>query len=344
MRVALLVPAPFATVSGGYAYDRRIVTGLREAGHDVAVMELAGRHPLPDPPALAAARHALADIAPDARIVVDGLGLPSFGALADVLAAREATALVHHPTAIEIGRGDAERDELRHIERTILPRCRRVVATSVPTARQLTSDFGVESDRITVVVPGTDDAPRSTGSVDGSCRILSVGTVIPRKGYDVLLRALVRLVDLDWELTIAGSTDRDTAHAAALLALAGELGIARRVRFSGETVDAALDQLWRSADMFASATYWEGYGMAIAEAIKRGLPVAVTAGGAATDLVAPAIGVTAPPGEPDVLSKAMRRIIFDVELRRDMADAAWRLGQTLPDWAGQAARFAEVLA
>jgi glycosyltransferase involved in cell wall biosynthesis len=344
MRIALLVPAPFATVSGGYAYDRRIVAGLREAGHDVAVVELTGRHPVPDPPAREAAEHALANVAADTRIVIDGLGLPSFGALAGVLAERGATALVHHPTAIETGRGDAERDELRRTECALLPRCRRAIATSVPTARQLTTDFGVESDRITVVVPGTDDAPRSTGSVDGTCHILSVGALIPRKGYDVLFRALVRLVDLDWKLTIAGSTNRDAAHATGLAALADELGIARRVRFAGETVDAALDLLWQSADMFASATYWEGYGMAIAEAIKRGLPVAVTAGGAATDLVAPSIGVTAPPGEPDVLSKAMRRIIFDVELRREMAEAAWHVGQTLPDWRGQAARFAEALA
>jgi hypothetical protein len=48
MRLALIVPAPFATVSGGYAYDRRIVAGLRAAGHQVDVIELAGTHPLAD--------------------------------------------------------------------------------------------------------------------------------------------------------------------------------------------------------------------------------------------------------------------------------------------------------
>ena len=37
MHVTLIVPAPFAAVSGGYAYDRRIVAGLREAGHTVDV-------------------------------------------------------------------------------------------------------------------------------------------------------------------------------------------------------------------------------------------------------------------------------------------------------------------
>ncbi len=52
--LSLIVPAPFDAVSGGYAYDRRIVAGLREAGHTVQVVELAGSHPLAD----AAARDA----------------------------------------------------------------------------------------------------------------------------------------------------------------------------------------------------------------------------------------------------------------------------------------------
>ena len=54
-----------------------------------------------------------------------------------------------------------------------------------------------------------------------------------------------------------------------------ELGIARPVRFAGEVDGDALEALWREADMFALATHWEGYGMAIAEALKRGVPVAV---------------------------------------------------------------------
>ena len=55
MGVSLIVPAPFATLSGGYAYDRRIVSGLRELGHSVDVVELAGAHPLADDTARAAA-------------------------------------------------------------------------------------------------------------------------------------------------------------------------------------------------------------------------------------------------------------------------------------------------
>ncbi len=95
-----------------------------------------------------------------------------------------------------------------------------------------------------------------------------------------------------------------------------------------------------SADVFALATHFEGYGMVIAEALKRGLPVAVCDGGAAGALVTPEAGMVCPVGDVAQLSKALRRAIFDVPLRRNLAEAAWHLGQDLPDWNRQAAAFA----
>ena len=134
---------------------------------------------------------------------------------------------------------------------------------------------------------------------------------MPRKGHDVLLRALARLFDLDWQLTIVGSADRDPVHARALAA-AGR-GIrhraARALCRRGER-GVALEALWHEADLFALATHWEGYGMAIAEALKRGVPVAVSAGGAAGNLVTPESGVVCPAGDHINLSKALRRMIF----------------------------------
>jgi glycosyltransferase involved in cell wall biosynthesis len=193
------------------------------------------------------------------------------------------------------------------------------------------------------VVPGTDDAPRSLGSEGPACNVISVGALVPRKGHDVLLRALARLFDLDWRLTIVGSPDRDPVHARALTALADEFGITKRVRFAGEATDAELEALWRAADIFALATHWEGYGMAVAEALKRGLPVAVAGGGAAGSLVPPEAGVVCHPGDHVNLSKSLRRLIFDATLRHAVAEGAWQVGQALPDWQTQVRKFAEAL-
>ena len=159
----------------------------------------------------------------------------------------------------------------------------------------------------------------------------------------MLLRALARLFDLEWRLTIAGSPLADRVHAAGLAALAEELKIAHHVTFAGEVTGAALEALWASADLFALATHYEGYGMVVAEALKRGLPVAVTAGGAAGALVPIHGGLVCPPGDAEGLSKALRRVIFSPDLRADMARVAWEAGAALPSWTTQSRLFADAL-
>lgn len=343
MRVSLIVPAPFDTISGGYGYDRRIVAGLRLAGHQVDVVELMGAFPLVDDLARGSARAAWDRLPPDTKPVIDGLALPAFAEPEDTISARGSVGLIHHPVSLETGLNDAERAALADIERRLFPRLTRLIVTSGTTADTLVTHFHIPSDRVRIVVPGTDDASRCPGSSGPVREIVSIGTLIPRKGHDVLLRALAGSRDLDWHLTIVGSPDRDPPHARALMALAGELQIADRVRFAGELVGEALETIWRGADLFALATNYEGYGMAIAEALKRGLPVVVTAGGAAGALITPDSGFVCPVGDHDLVSRALRRLIFDRDARLRMAEQAWQVGQTLPSWDAQAAVFAEAL-
>jgi len=201
----------------------------------------------------------------------------------------------------------------------------------------------VDPARICVIEPGTDPAPRAVGSAGPGCAILSVGMLVPRKGHDVLLRALVRLTDLEWSLAIAGDATRDPVHADGLHALAAELGIAQRVRFLGALPDAALEAEYARADLFALATCYEGYGMAAAEAMARGLPMAITAGGAIAEIVPEDAAVVAAVDDHNALSRAMRRPIFDTSLRAAMAEASWRAGQALPRWPDRAAAFLKAL-
>ena len=66
MQVHFVVPGPLDQRTGGYLYDRRIVEGLRAQGRAVTVHELAGRFPLVDQTARAAAAAALAAMPPTA--------------------------------------------------------------------------------------------------------------------------------------------------------------------------------------------------------------------------------------------------------------------------------------
>jgi len=105
-----------------------------------------------------------------------------------------------------------------------------------------------------------------------------------------------------------------------------------------------MEALWQQADIFALASYFEGYGVAVAEALRRGLPVAVTNVGAVPTLVPPEAGIVAAPGDVEQLSKAIRRLIFDTALRRDMGEVAWQSGRSLPLWEEQVKRLADILA
>ena len=336
MHVSLIVSGPLATASGAYEYNRRMADGLRAMGHIVEVIELAGRCPDPDQAAIYAARTAWASLREGSLPLIDGMALPAF----DGVPLNRVTALIHHPASLETGL----LEELAAACWRPRPPCS---APSPGLSRQATrprtawrGNTERPTDRISVVIPGVNDLPRSAGSSGPTCEILSVGALIPRKGHDVLLRALSRLFDLEWQLTIVGTSTRDPVHANGLHALAEKLHIDRRVQFIEEITEAR----WQEADLFALASYFEGYGIATAEALRRGLAVAVTNVGAVPTLVPPEAGVVGAPGDIEQLSKAMRRLIFDRALRRDMGEVAWQAGRALPSWDVQVKQLADVLA
>ena len=306
------IQPPGVHLAGGGAYIDGLIGALRHAGHDAAILT------------------GPASIPPGQITVIDGLALPHVSSAI----AEGAVGLIHHPTALA---SEEHKPDTQAIERSVLPRLRRVVATSDAVAKRLRDAFGVDPARLVVIPPGVPAAPRSAGSGGPGCAILSVGALVPRKGHAVLLQALAWLFDLDWSLTIVGDMARSPDYAASLRAQILAAGIADRVGFAGPLAD--LEPAWQATDMFALATEWEGYPASIAQALRHGLPVAVTAGGAAAEILAPDYSVVAPVGDAVQLSKAMRRIIFDPALRADMADAAWRAGQLLPSWADQAAIF-----
>jgi glycosyltransferase involved in cell wall biosynthesis len=326
MDLAVLQPPGGDHASGGGAFIAGLIAALRIAGHD-CVVETGTTLP------------------PGRIALIDGLGLARF----HPDAVHDAIGIIHHPAALadtdKAGADKAGTDKagVHQAELAILPQLRRVVATSPAIADRLQTEFAVPPDRLRIVQPGVPNVPRATGSGGPGCAILSIGALVPRKGHAVLLRALARLFDLDWRLTIVGDDTRDPACAAALREQAASTGITERVHFAGTLDAAALEAAWRAADLFALATEWEGYAAPVAEALRRGLPVAITRGGAAAELVTPEMGVICEPGEADQLSKAMRRMIFDDALRTDMAEAAWQAGQALPDWPAQAARFLEAI-
>jgi glycosyltransferase involved in cell wall biosynthesis len=336
------IPGDPETLTGGYVYARRLMDALPAAGWTPRLVSWPGSFPYPSDDDLKAVRASLEALPSRATVLIDGL---AYGALpASVLEGLNAriVALVHHPLARESGIAPADAAHLEKTERAALALAERVVVTSPATAQTLTQDFGVPQNKIHVALPGTERAARARGSGDVPL-ILTVGTLTPRKGHDVLIKALAEVADLPWKSQIVGSKERDLATTALLRKLIEHHNLGRRVTLAGEMSGAALREVYSRADIFALASRYEGYGMVFAEALAHGLPIAACAAGAVTETVPKDAGVLTPPDDVRAFAATLRRMLTDQAFRLSLADAAWRHGQTLPQWSDTARAVAGAL-
>jgi glycosyltransferase involved in cell wall biosynthesis len=336
----LIQPGDESTLTGGYIYNRRLLEALAARGWRTTVHSLQSSFPLPTDAALHEAREVL-DAIPTRRLVlVDGLALGGMPELIQREAQRLClVALVHHPLAMETGLDAATAAALERAERRALAAVRGVIVTSHATASALTAR-AVAAQRIGVVEPGTDPAPPAHGSGGEPVELLCVATVTPRKGHAVLLEALGTLAHCAWRLTCVGSLQRCPATVEALHQQIRALRLEQRVRLLGEVNPTALSNCYAQADLFVLASHYEGYGMALAEALAHALPVLSTRAGAIPDTVPEQAGILVPPGDSGALADSLARLLREPQLRRRLALGAASARAALPDWKQAAARFA----
>lgn len=154
-------------------------------------------------------------------------------------------------------------------------RAHAVVGCSEGVARQVGALFGVRTDRVRAIVnpldrrflraaPLSSDVAAWFGSLPRPV-LVSVGRMVPQKGFDDLLRAFAR--QEAGSLVILGEGPLRQS----LEALAGQLGIADRLVMPGFL--NAPEQVLQAADLYVSSSHWEGYPLTLIEAYASGLPV-----------------------------------------------------------------------
>jgi len=172
-------------------------------------------------------------------------------------------------------------------------------------------------------------------------RLFFHGRLVYQKGLDLLLAALGRLPDADFELHLVG----DGPQRPELEEAAATLGIGGRVIFHGWLHRPELARTLRGMDLFVFPSRDEGMPNAVLEAMASGLPVVASAIAGSEELVLPErTGLLVPPEDADALAKALARLIADAPLRREMGAAGRERVERQYSWASAATLYLEMCA
>jgi glycosyltransferase involved in cell wall biosynthesis len=236
-------------------------------------------------------------------------------------------ATVHHPITEDRRHDLAAAPTLRRkiatarwysflrMQTRVVRRLPALLTVSENSATDIVRDFGVPAERITVVPVGVETdvfRPPSSPRVPG--RIVATASAdVPLKGLVPLLEAVAKLrTERDVELVVVGQPKPGGAAASAI----DRLGLADAVRFVSGIPEAALVELFGSAEVAVVPSLYEGFSLPAVEAMACGTPLVATTAGALPEVVGPD-GVTAlhvPPSDPEALAVCIGRLLDDPAL------------------------------
>jgi len=308
--------------TGGERFNWEVIEGFRRRGVDVVVRD---ENDLP--PGL---RHGPQAWVGFFRVVwaergcthvfaVHGIHRRVFPALwfARLILKKKIIILVHHlNSGLKTGRAAFLE---RLFERWFVKTADIVVAVSEYT-RETVAVLGVSRDKISVIYPALDppEVRRPIITKSETVKIFSIGTIAPRKGYNIAIESLAGL-SADFILTIAGDDTANPAYVRKLRDLSALLGFSDKVRFAGRVSDNELEELFAETDIYIQSSFLEGFGISALEAAARGIPVITTDVGAVREIFEDgntALLVAA--GDPEGLRAAIERLVADDKLRRKL--------------------------
>ncbi|HEY7693078.1 MAG TPA: glycosyltransferase family 4 protein [Gaiellaceae bacterium] len=198
------------------------------------------------------------------------------------------------------------RGPFRHLERLLTRRATRVIAISRALRRFCVDEVGLPAGKVEVVHYGLDELPPAWGEnrklelPAGARVLLCVSRLAEQKGVDVAVRALARV--------------RETEPRAVLVVL-GEGPERPRLAGDGVYLPGRVGDVaswYRRAELLVHPARWEGFGLALLEAMLAGKAVVAARASAAPELVVDGeTGVLVPPDDAGALAEAVLRLLED---------------------------------
>jgi glycosyltransferase involved in cell wall biosynthesis len=182
-----------------------------------------------------------------------------------------------------------------------------VLALCAASADRITEIAGVPRDRIVVAPPGRRPELGVHDTLIDPPYLLAVGSVTPRKGFQVLIEAMAALGSACPPLVVAGP---DGWRADEVKQRAIDLGLQDKVRFLGHVADDDLERLFRHAAVLVHPSVAEGFGIPCLEALGFGTPVVAADIPPVRELGEGCIELVTP-SDPDALAAGLRRVLED---------------------------------
>lgn len=346
MHVGVVVYGNLEQHSGGYRYDRKLVTYLREQGDTVDILSIPRHSYLENlgagfSPSLRRRLNQPFDI-----LIQDELCHPTLWRVNEWLTQPERiVSLVH---LLRSGPPRRRFQSLyRRVERTYLRSVDAVVCTSRDTQRRVETLATLPS---TVVYPAgrTEGAALSPSQVrkraqEDPLRILFVGTVSPRKETSTVVAAL-KDIDQPWHCDIVGSLETHPKYVDHLRSQIDQYGLQDNVTLHGEISESELTQFFERSHLLAVPSQYESFGMSYLEGMEYGVvPVATTVGGTTEFIDDSSSGYLVSPGQVGELRTRIELLQRERDKLATIATEALTVAEKHPPWDVSFSRLREFL-
>jgi glycosyltransferase involved in cell wall biosynthesis len=342
MRVGLLIYGSLDTLSGGYLYDRKLVSYLKAQGDVVEIISFPWSndlchlgHNLNQ-----AYVHQLLHLDVDV-LIQDQLNFPSLFWLNRQLRKRVSypiLSLVHHLRSSEPARTPLS-GFFRWVEKSYLRSVDGFIYNSHTTRAAVEALSGAVKPFVVAYPSG---ARFESGllppqikerALRDPLQILFVGNLIARKGLHTLIRALTFLPSTDWQLKIVGNAAVDPRYVDEARGLVRRYCLRGQVQFLGKVNDSALANLYRGTHILAVPSFYEGFGIVYLEAMAFGVvPIATEAGGASEIIDHRQNGYLVAVDDPQALANHIAALMKDRAQLARLGQAALEKFAHFPSW------------
>ena len=264
-KLYFIVPIFNDSITGGTLYDFNLIKHLKKkfirvvlksVKHDISCLQI---------------NRLIKSIPSQSKVIIDGYLSHK---ISHSLHTRDIWLLIHHPCMLEDNDYVMSNIKLFFKEKKSYNNVKSIITVS-KTIRETVKKLSKIKKKISIAYPGVDKKYFNIDNSKATNDIISIGNVIPRKGYGNLIEAFKNITG-DWRLFIIGDTSINQGYYQHLKDKIKKYKLESKVNFVGKIFEDEIITYISNSKIFVSSTRYEGFGMSIMECASAGLDIIIT--------------------------------------------------------------------